>query len=69
MEKPNKYVAIGLALVVIGTVTYNIYGKEITTKGFKRIDGTYFTNRIYGAIIGAIGILIIGYRVYLKNKK
>jgi hypothetical protein len=48
----------GILLMVFGVVLYNIYGKEITTKGLKRADGTYFKHRVVAVILIFAGLML-----------
>lgn len=44
--------------MVFGVILYNIYGKEITTKGLKRADGTYFTHRVIAVVLMFAGMML-----------
>ena len=48
----------GILLMVFGVILYNIYGKEITTKGLKRADGTYFTHRVIAVVLMFAGMML-----------
>jgi hypothetical protein len=54
----KKHIWLGLSLVVAGVITYNIYGKEITTSGLRRADGTFFTHRVLGTAMVFLGIIV-----------
>lgn len=54
----KKHIWLGLSLVAIGLLVYNIYGKEITTSGLRRADGTFFTHRVLGTAMVFLGIIV-----------